>query len=99
MNPISCLDAWQDGENVWLSNYDYNALIRWNMDSGEAEIMGLFPREPEDAGRLHRRVFCVGKKLYFFFLFYKIPGPRGSRGNWMAASVLKTKEIAGCLNP
>lgn len=44
MNPISCLDAWQDGENVWLSNYDYNALIRWNMDSGEAEIMGLFPR-------------------------------------------------------
>ena len=65
MNPISCLDAWQDGENVWLSNYDYNALIRWNMDSGEAEIMGLFPREPEDAGRLHRRVFCVGKKLYF----------------------------------
>ena len=65
MNLISCLDAWQDGENVWLSNYDYNALIRWNMDSGEAEIMGLFPQEPEDAGRLHRRVFCVGKKLYF----------------------------------
>ncbi len=65
MNPISCLDAWQDGENVWLSNYDYNALIRWNMDSGEAEIMGLFPQEPKGAGRLHRRVFCVGKKLYF----------------------------------
>ena len=44
MNPISCLDAWQDGENVWLSNYDYNALIRWNMESGEAEIMGLIPQ-------------------------------------------------------
>ena len=74
MNPISCLDAWQDGENVWLSNYDYNALIRWNMDSGEAEIMGLFPQEPKGAGRLHRRVFCVGKKPYFIPYRGPLPG-------------------------
>lgn len=62
---ISCLDAFRDGENLWLSNYDYNAFIKWNIDSGRAEIVDFFPHASEESGRLHRRVFRIGEKLYF----------------------------------
>lgn len=62
---ISCLDAFRDGETLWLSNYDYNAFIKWNMDSGCAEIVDFFPQISRERGRLHRRVFRVGEKLYF----------------------------------
>lgn len=62
---ISCLDAFRDGETLWLSNYDYNAFIKWNMDSGCAEIVDFFPRVAKEQGRLHRRVFRVEEKLYF----------------------------------
>lgn len=62
---IGCLDAFRDGEDLWLSNYDYNACIKWNIDSGSAEIVDLFSQASDERGSLHRRVFRVGEKLYF----------------------------------
>ena len=65
MNSITFLDACQVGENLWFSNYDYNAFMKWNMVSGKAQIIDFFPQAEKERGRLHRRVFHIGEKLYF----------------------------------
>lgn len=62
---ISIFDLHDDGEHLWFTSLEYNALFRLDKASGEIHYVGSFPGEEWFCGRLYTQVVAHGEKLYF----------------------------------
>lgn len=62
---IGFYDFIADGDFIWVSAINCNALFKINVKSMEAEYMGSFPHEDLYGKYLHRSVIKIGNKLFF----------------------------------
>ena len=54
-----------DGECLWFTEYEYNALFRMEKKKWKAELMGVFPGEDFYRGRLYTSMAVCNGKIYF----------------------------------
>lgn len=64
-NPINFFEGHMEGEELWFSNLNFNALMKMNIDTGETEMIDLFPGFPKEQENLHLRVMKYEDCLYF----------------------------------
>jgi len=58
-------DFYDDGENFWVTCFEYNALFKIYKADMKPKYMGSFPDEPIDGRRLYTSVCELNGKLYF----------------------------------
>lgn len=56
---------YDDGEQFWFTDYLYNALVRIDKSTWEAEYIGIFRNEKLNSQRLYTSTVEMGGKLYF----------------------------------
>lgn len=56
---------YDDGEYLWFTPMNFNALMRMNKETEEIELVGFFPEEQAFGFRLFSDIAKCGNKLYF----------------------------------
>ena len=63
---LSLCDGYLEGNELWFSNNNLNALCRENLDSMEIEIIATFHRREKWKKTLHRKI--IGYKNFFYLI-------------------------------
>lgn len=62
---IGIFDMFDDGENLWFTSLEYNALFKMSKRTFDVDYVGSFPDEEAYGGRLYTSVNECNGKLYF----------------------------------
>lgn len=63
--PLIFENVYDGGENIWFTEYEYNALMKMDKKSHGVEWKGSFPGEPFFQEHLYMATAECGEKLYF----------------------------------
>lgn len=63
--PLHFENVYDDGENLWFTEFDYNALIKMDKITHEVKWKGCVPKESFMGERLYNSMAACGGKLYF----------------------------------
>lgn len=63
--PLIFENAYDAGESLWFTEYDYNALMKMDKESHKVEWKGSFPGEPFTQEGLYSSMAACEGKLYF----------------------------------
>ena len=63
--PLMFEAAYNDGKELWFTEYEYNALFKMNLKSRDVELAGIIPNEEFMRGRLYSSIAYCDEKLYF----------------------------------
>ncbi len=58
-------NGYDDGKNIWFTEFDYNALFRMDKKDFKTELIGIFPDENMLGKRLYSAAVMCSGKLYF----------------------------------
>lgn len=64
-NALIFENMYDDGENIWFTGLDYNALFKMNKMDWSIELIGTVPGERFRQRRLYMSTVMCDKKLYF----------------------------------
>lgn len=86
---FSVFSAYHDGESLWFTAVEYNALYRMFLKNSKLEYIGSFPNERFLQWRLYTSVHMYNNKLYF------IPGSAREIGVYDMAAMEFSKISIG----
>ncbi len=58
-------NIYQDGQNIWMTSLEYNALLLWDKKMMKLRLVGVFPEEKFLGKRLFTSTALCDGKLYF----------------------------------
>lgn len=64
-NPINFFDAELINNEWWFSDFNFNALMKMNSETGETEMVSTFEGFPPEEENLHVKTFCFDNLLIF----------------------------------